>query len=242
MTLLAVRTQFVKRSGRYDLVTDATSFADNGADFFINAGQKFLDRLETHKKSFSTYYESITAGDWYSIFQNCRSIKEVWISNSSGEKWKLTKTDFDVLRAAYAEDPANLTQGDPLYYSPIYLRTSPETANEITIDQFGSTEYTVAADHYEYNGIVFMPPAQETYTLEVKGLFYHPALSLDADTNYWTEVQSIVLVMAAMRAVEVLYRNTEGVKDWENAIKAELFGLGLDMIEEDIAEVNEMEG
>jgi hypothetical protein len=32
------------------------------------------------------------------------------------------------------------------------------------------------------------------------------------------------------------------VNDWTAAIKAELFGLGLDLIEEESAEVEEMEG
>lgn len=48
--------------------------------------------------------------------------------------------------------------------------------------------------------------------------------------------------MAASRALEVAYRNSEGVKDWESAIKTELFGLGLDLVEEASAEVSEMEG
>ncbi len=124
MSLLEVRTQFVKISGRYDLVVNATDYADNGADFYINAGQRWLDRLEDHKKSHSRVFETITSDDWYKLFQSARAIKEVLISNSDGEKWQLTKTDFDILRAAYAEDPANVDNGDPLYYSPIFIRRS----------------------------------------------------------------------------------------------------------------------
>lgn len=242
MTLLEVRTQFVKTTGRYDLVVNATDYVDNGADFYINAGQNFLDRLESHKKSYSRVFETVTSGQWYKLFQLCRAIKEVWISNSDGEKWQLTKTDFDVLRAAYAEDPADIDNGDPLYYSPIFIRRTPETADTVTIDYFGATEYTESNDHFEYNGLVFLPPADGTYTLEIHGLFYHPKLSADADENYWTEVNPIVLVMAASRAVEVMYRNTEGVNDWTKAINAELFGLGQDLVEEDIASADQMEG
>lgn len=242
MSLLEVRTQLVKITGRYDLVVDAVDYANNGADFYINAGQLWLDRLETIRKSYSRKFETVTSGQWYKVFQLCRSIKEVWISNSDGEKWKLTKRDFDVLRAAYAEDPANLDNGDPLYYSPIFIRTVPETASEVTIDYFGSTEYTESVDHFEYNGIVFLPPADGTYTLEIHGLFYNPKLSEDEDENYWTEVNPLVLVMAAARSIEVAYRNTEGVKDWEGAINSELFGLGKDLVEEQSAEADQMEG
>ena len=242
MTLLAVRTQFVKITGRYDLVVDASAYADNGADFYINAGQLYLDRLETTHKSYSRVFETITIGQWYKLFQLCRALKEVWISNSDGEKWKLEKIDFDVLRAAYAEDPANIDSGSPLYYAPIFIRRTPETANVVTIDFFGTTEYTEAVNHFEYNGLVFLPPTDGTYKLELHGLFYQPKLTVDASINYWTEVQPLVLVMAAARALEVAYRNTEGVKDWNQSIKDELFGLGLDLIEEDSAEVEEMNG
>lgn len=242
MSLVEVREQFAKISGRHDLVVDTTDWADNGADFYINAGQMFLDRLANFKKSRSRVFTEITSGDWYALFQSCRSIKEVWISNSDGEKWKLIKKDFDIIRAAYAEDPANLDSDDPLYYAPINLRRSPETADTITVDFFGATEYTETGDHFEYNGIVFMPPVDDTMTLEIRGLFYHPKLSDDDDENYWTEVHPIILVMAACRALEVISRNTEGVNDWTNSIKAELFGLELDEVEEDSAEVDDMEG
>ena len=243
MSLLEVRTQFTKITGRYDLVVDAVDYVDNGADFYINAGQLWLDRLEDTKKSHSRIFEEVTSDDWYHLFQLCRAIKEVWISNSDGEKWKLTKTDFDILRAAYAEDPANVDNGDPLYYSPIFIRRSPETGGTVTIDFFGATEYKdEAKDHFEYNGMVFMPPADGTYTLEIHGLFYHPKLTADDDENYWTEVNPLILVMAAARSLEVAYRNSAGVKDWEASITSELFGLGKDLVEEDVAEVSEMGG
>ena len=237
MSLVEVREQFVKISGRYDLVVDTDDWADSGADFYINAGQLWLDRFETFKKSYARVFETIESGDWYALFQLCRAIKEVWISNSDGEKWKLDKTDFDVLRAAYAEDPANIDSGSPLYYSPINIRRIPETGGAVTIDYFGATEYSADVGHFEYNGLVFLPPADGDYKLEIHGLFYQPKLSADDDENYWTEVHPLVLVMAACRALEVVYRNTEGVRDWENSIKSELFGLGLDLAEEEAADI-----
>lgn len=242
MSLVEVREQLVKISGRYDLVVDTTDWADNGADFYINAGQLWLDRRETIKKSYSRVFEEITEGEWYVLFQLCRAIKEVWISNSDGEKWKLTKIGFDVLRAAYAEDPADIDNGDPLYYAPINIRRTPETGGAVTIDYFGATEYTEAVDHFEYNGLVFLPPADGTYRIEVNGLFYQPKLTADDDENYWSEVHPLVLVMAACRALEVVNRNTAGVKDWENSVDSELFGLGLDLVEEEAAETDQPMG
>jgi hypothetical protein len=47
MNLKDFRTQFIKLSGRYDLVLDAVDYVDNGANFYINGAVKMLDRLIT---------------------------------------------------------------------------------------------------------------------------------------------------------------------------------------------------
>jgi len=243
MTLVAVREQFAKISGRYDLVVDTTDWADNGADFYINAGQDWLDRrANIGSKSYSRVFETLAADDWYALFERCRAIKDVWCSDGD-EKWKLSKIDFDVIRAAYADIPTNIDTDSPLYYSPIFLRRTPETSGTITIDFFGTTEFKdETKDHYTYNGLLFMPPSDGDYKLEIHGLFYHPILSADADTNYWTETHPLVLVMASCRALEVTYRNKTGIKDWEYSIDSELFGLDKDSVEEEYPDDSEMEG
>ena len=48
--------------------------------------------------------------------------------------------------------------------------------------------------------------------------------------------------MAANRQMEIDYRNTAGVKDWEAAIQSEILGLGKDLVEEHIADVDQMQG
>jgi hypothetical protein len=48
--------------------------------------------------------------------------------------------------------------------------------------------------------------------------------------------------MSAMRYIEVFNRNTQGVKDWESAMSTDIKQLGMDFIEQQIAEVTEMEG
>jgi hypothetical protein len=242
MDLVTLRQKFVEISGRYDLVVDTTDWADNGADFYIQGGQDYLDRLETIKASTSRIFETIAADAWYSIFQRSRAIQEVWMSDGDYERWQLTRIDFDTLRLAYNELPANLDTGDPIYYSPVTLRKTPETASKLTVDYFYDTETTESYNNWTYNGIMFMPPADSTFLLEVKGLFLHPKLSSDSDENYWSNVNPQMLIMAACRLVEIMYRNTEGAKDWERSIAIELQGLGMDGVEEDIASYDEMEG
>jgi hypothetical protein len=46
--------------------------------------------------------------------------------------------------------------------------------------------------------------------------------------------------MAAMRMVEVVNRNSQGVSDWDMAIASAVSGIGKDLVEEEIAEVTQI--
>ena len=243
MNLLQLRTQFVKRNGRYDLVDDTVAWNDNGANYYINAGQRYLDRFETIKKSQARNYQYVTADDYYVTFPYCRAVQGVYVMDSDAQK-KLEKVDYDKLREYYAKPQSDLDTGEPTYYVPIGIRLSEE------IDRMEAGEITTVTDwahvvvdpSYEYNAIMFYPPADASYTIEITGLFSSPELSSDTDTSYFAMVHPEILLMAANRQLEIDYRNTAGVKDWEAAIQSEVFGLGKDLVEEHIAEVNQMEG
>ena len=99
MDLLGVRQQFIKLSGRYDLATTnvETHDTDNGADYFINAGQRYLDRHFYTLKSIGRRFDAVAADSWYLTFQRCRAIKSVWC-NDDEARWKLTKYDWDRIR------------------------------------------------------------------------------------------------------------------------------------------------
>ena len=64
----------------------------------------------------------------------------------------------------------------------------------------------------------------------------------ETDENYWSVANSLLLIMAAQRQMEVVNRNTQGVNDWSSAIAVESKQLGMDHVEELIAEVDQMEG
>jgi len=78
MDLVSLRTLFTTLSGRYDLVVDATDFANNGADFFIQGGQKLLESLIITPKSEARVLKLIGSGDSRISLSNCQSIHEVW--------------------------------------------------------------------------------------------------------------------------------------------------------------------
>jgi hypothetical protein len=77
--------------------------------------------------------------------------------------------------------------------------------------------------------------------VDIRGLFYTDQLTDDTDKSYWSEVHPDVLIMAAMRMVEVVNRNSQGVNDWDMAIANAVSGIGKDLVEEEIAEVTQIQ-
>jgi hypothetical protein len=243
MNLKELRTQFVKRNGRYDLVVDNVAWVDNGADFYINAGQRYIDRLDTTHKSEGKNFQYVTSGDYYVTFPFCRAVKEVFALDADGQK-RLEKVDYDKLRAYYADRQSQLTTGEPSYYFPAGIRLVPES-DRLTIDELDAMidwTHIIIDPSYNYNGVLFWPPADGNYTVEINGLFYSPDLASDDDHSFWSTVHPEILLMAANRQMEIDYRNTQGVKDWEAAIQTEILGLGKDLVEEHIADVDQMVG
>ena len=242
MTLLAVREQFVKYSGRYDLVVDPDTWADNGADWYITAGQKWLDSTYMIARSQATYFQDIGVGGWYAIIPSCRVVYKVWLSNITNVRWEVDRKSLRGLRQLYPGSLADVDPGVTRFYAPLHLRDVPEVLDTITVDSLGQTAYTVAGEIYSYNGILFAPPTSEALRIEIEGEFKQPPLIDDADVNWWSEEQPAILVMAACRQLEIAYRNTAGVTDWESSIKSELFGHELDLADSESTGISQMEG
>jgi len=320
MNLLQLRLQFRSISGRFDLVEEDGT--DIGANFYINAGQRHLDRMDETQKSWGVAHRFCEVNYYSAQFNWCRAVKEVWAATTVA-RWQLEKKSLQDLIASYLTTPSpsavygtvlksgvttgvganklidaggglivipiasvvvdgsgNTTYvtaidsdtqlsigsnifasgeaytiysratagipigvGSPIYYSPAITRAAPETfntpANEF--EAFSGYVNVLSGDHFAYNSILIAPPTNERIHLEIKGLFYTDQLSEDTDKSYWSEVHPDVLIMAAMRHIEVINRNTQGVNDWDRAISAEVSGIGKDLVEELIAEVTQIE-
>ena len=242
MTLLELRTALIQRSGRYDLVVDTIAYADQGANFFIDAGCRLLDRMHTMKKSYARYYADVVVGEYYKIFARCRSIKEVWMSNADG-RFELGKIALNDMKANYLNEPiADMDTGEPLYYAPATLRTIPEQADIVIVDDIDGTVASEEGEHYTYNGIVWTPPADEAFRLEVYGLFLSHKLEADIDENHWSVNEPHLLIMAALYYIEVFHRNTQGAADWLQAIELDSSGIDKDAIEEETAVLTRLGG
>ena len=241
MNLLQLRTKFRSLSGRFDLVN--SDFSDNGADFFINEGRKYLDRLDETQKSWASFFFLLEADHFSISIPYCRAIKEVYAASVSEGRWQLEKKSLqDMLEGYLTGLPSSRESGTPLYYSPCITRYIPENATAEDLEAFIGYVEVPAGNAYEYNSILLNVPTSERLTIIVNGLFYSMELVNNTDKNYWSEAHPMLLIMAAMRQVEVVNRNTQGVNDWNNSIATETKQIGMDLIEELIAEVSEMEG
>ena len=74
------------------------------------------------------------------------------------------------------------------------------------------------------------------------GYFNNAQLVNDTDENFWSVEHSWILVLAAMRSMEIAQRNREGVADWETAIRSEMLGLEYDLVDSIPGRITQMEG
>jgi len=241
MNLLQLRTLFRDISGRYDLVT--TGFANNGSDFYINEGSKWLDKMDETQNSWASYIEVITAGTWYLQFPSCRAIKEVWAATQASGRRQLVKVDLQDMLAGYlSTDVASVTNGTPEHYCPAYARYIPETVTPAQIATFATYIQIPVKATYGYNTLILSIPVDDDTLIDVKGLFYSATLTADTDENYWSAQHPLLLAMAAVRQVHMSSGNIQGMKNIDEPLRVEMSSLGMDLVEQLIAEVDQMEG
>lgn len=240
MNLLEMRTLFLRLSGRTDLVN--ADFSDNGADFYLNEGRKFLDRLDETQKSWASCFRFVEVGLYSASIPHCRAIKEVWAASTTA-RWQLVKYNYQKFITDFlSDDPSGRVPGEPDHYTPVVTRYIPEDAMPVDIESYLGWVEIPSGNAHEYNTILLSTPVSSRIVVEVKGLFYSHELVADTDENYWSVTNPFLLYQSAMRYVEVANRNTQGVNDWESSINKDMKGLGMDLVEELIAGVTQMEG
>lgn len=239
MNLGEIREWFVKDSGRFDLVEP--SGANAGADRYINAACRWLDRMTEHHKEIGRVFRTITAGDFLVTFQDCRAILRVGVSDDTTFYGWLDRYTLDELKskAGYAQPFGSIAQSIPTLYAPAFLRLSDTDAENYA----GYESWVNSMSTWRtFNGVILLPPADGDYLVDVWGKFFSETLVNDEDENVWTVTEPQILVKACLRELEVFARNSEGQKDWERAIVSELFGLEKDFVEQEVGDIDQMEG
>jgi len=242
MNLKEVRTQLIKLSGIPDLEDE--DGLDNGGNFYINEGSRYLDQKSSDLlgNSRTSVFKTLAIGSYYTIFENCRSVLEVWIHTDTGVT-RLVKADYSELKAYYGEKISDLDKGTPAYYALVHLRFEPNYDDQTVSEKLASAfADVVVSDSVDYNAVLITPPPDEAVQLEIVGNFYSPKLTANSSVNFWSARYPGLLLKAALMEIEVYNRNTQGVKDWEAAINADFLGIDMDSVLEQNAEVDALEG
>lgn len=251
MNLKEIRREFVRLSGRHDLVVDyaAGNYADNGANFIINMGQKLLDTFP-NRSFWMRHQVDISPGQNQISIPNVRSIKGVWLAGPDG-RTMLQKTTMEKIKAVgvnsyLGNSPAwwainvgrlsplqqNLTEGPSAPYTDVFTYDADDLIFSDSPDAPG----------YSKTAIIIMPSPAVKSTLVVYGRFSHPDLVDDADRNYWTDVHPHGLILASLWALEVTMRNTEGASDWMNAIRIYFNEVEPDVVDEEVSGIVQIPG
>lgn len=239
-TLLEVRTQFAKLSGRYDLVT--STFTDSGADYFLKSGIKLLERLTEFGKDTAKFFKTLPVGSYFVEFPSWRVTNQVWFATNGTDRTELeylTPVDFQLLygTAPYSE----VTRGTPIHFTYAITRSIPEGVALDVIETYGS-EILTDGSQVGKQGLLFGPPNDTGGMIEVWGKYETPWPSSDSGTNFWLDSWPHLVINAGLYQLEVSYRNTEGANDWMRAIQLELVEIDKDIVENDSDRAEEMEG
>ena len=239
MNLLEVRKMFVKLSGRYDLVIDTTDWVDDGANFFLQAGQNVIEKLVGDlPESEGRIWNTISADAYYLGFQSrSRAIFQVWV-NDSESRIELEKVSWGEMKELYSSSISSVSTGFPRYFCPAKLREIDATGKNVT-GIFSNFSLPVSSD---FRGILIMPPADKAYDLEILGKFLQPELSSDLLENFWTLIYPELLIRAAMYQNELMYRGKESTGKLLNSLMLEISEIEKDGIEETIHGVDQIEG
>ena len=234
MDFLALKNHLMYLSGRYDLAQGALGTADV-IGTFINQACRALDRATSHQKSPAEYFTFIEADAFHASIQYCRAIKEVWLASTTA-RWQLEKMPLADLITEYYLSNDDVSSGTPLFYSPVITRRIPEGGDISSFSSYMTYLDSQTGIGQDYNAIVIAPPTDTKVMADIRGLFYTKTLSFDNDTNYWSVNHPLTLLKTALDQISTF---TEG--KFKDSIIEDIIGIDKDLIEEEIAETDQME-
>ena len=135
-------------------------------------------------------------------------------------------------------------QGAPEQYAvyPEQMADTQLAITSVSADPSFDKEDPIFGSLFTTKGIVFDKPSDSTYSITVYGRFFSKTMDTGSDETFWSMRHPDLLVMAACYMLEVFYRNTEGQKDWLFAMRDLLQGIDSDLVDQETADINEMEG
>ena len=218
--LVSIREMFVKSTLRYDLVVDGEGgdWSDNGADWFINAGQRYLDMTVGRPRPYRRHQVPLAVDQCTVELQKLISIKSVQIIESGEGRTDITRNVLppDEFRVKYPDEIADWDTGKPVAWTSNVIGLSPDLKDEESGDFAGDgvLDYDDVkfGNDYAYDGILLYPKCDQAYTLIIIAKFFNPTLVDDSDVSYWTVNFPELLVSAAGYAHERTMKNAAGMR------------------------------
>ena len=227
--LLGARQALVESSGHYELVN--SDWTDNGANRFLNAGQRWLDRAMPYHKQDAWLYYHLDPGEYLITFRSARIIRAVW-RQSEYSRQMLERLFMHEFLESYGLNLDASVTGTPIHWTPITVDASPAQASS----DLPSGEPVISASAYPYRGLVIGPPVDTETIIQIHAAWYSPELINDIDTSFWAYNHQELLVRAAMAQIEIdLHRNTTGRRDFEEPLLADLSKIYHDMVAEEVS-------
>lgn len=222
MNLLEIRKWFIDDSGRFDLVADpSTAAADVGADKYINAGIRLIDRLLNHPKQAVIAERNLAANADTITIPRAQAVKHVYIEYEDRIRY-LERLELPEFNHFFPE--GTVEAGIPTAYA------------------IGVNRQLVSTETTEFSQTEIVVGVQPDIDIDVfvAGHFPSSALTDNDDFNFWTIEHPETVVQAALYSLERFYRNTQGMHDHMDAIMRDVQGIDYDVVEQEIAERDQM--
>ena len=200
----------------------------------VQIGSTILETIENLVSKLNTQSSIVTA----SKYSATQVLVQYYLVGTAGNSvsWAVSDAgmtlDDTTLGAAIAGRANQITSGRPIYWAPVISTPHPELtlSGLATLD---SHDLLFGLERFSKDGILFMPPADQSYVLTIFGYFFSK-MEADADISYHSENYPELLVMASALVLEAFYRNTQGVQDWLSSINLFLKGIDHDLVREEM--------
>jgi len=250
MTVLELKQEIIRQSGRFDLVTNLTTYHDNGINFHILSGMRTLDNIQRSRNSVQQFKFVLSAGNYVMRIPAMRAFHNIYYINSEKTRVYLRKEEIEELKCMFPvafdnplpNDSSSVIRGN----RPTHFAISNGAVNISTVDVTEDLEEREAVNvpqDIANPTVTILPPTTQDITVTVTGLF---SISIDVNddnaTNYWSVNYPHILVMAVLYNIEQFRRNFEGARDYRSALQEMFVEIEHDMIEEESFTYNQLEG
>lgn len=234
MTLKEIRKLFVQMSGRYDLVTDAESYDDNGANALIRGGLRYLSGAVVSPTETRRVELSLSAGTVSKLVPDARALHSVAVSDSDYDGgWRVLEKITGTRLANEFKDAS--ASESPIFWAVRGTETEATDSYERRFLDYFDPALSYSSDLKLYIG----PPCSTDLTLGIEGLFVE-TMPEEHSECWWSIKHPLIVVTAAMMWAEVFNRNREGVLSFYEQIELLTLPISRDVVAQDVAENSQM--